>query len=183
MLHPASSTLLGSGVWVTPPLCGEIKFRLGDRHPMGPSSPGLPGALSHGEPGMVPRGKKGPGAARGPGAPHLMLLPSHQVIAPWRLPEFYQRFPGRRELMDYAKVGAGSGRLRDARGSCGMLTMAWRVAAATLHNIPAAPRRSLLVGEGGFPSIIFFRSFLSKSPVITWLLIVTRFPRKQVLVP
>ncbi|NXI45656.1 ASSY synthase, partial [Galbula dea] len=31
------------------------------------------------------------------------LCPKIKVIAPWRLPEFYQRFPGRRELMDYAK--------------------------------------------------------------------------------
>ncbi|KFZ60612.1 Argininosuccinate synthase, partial [Antrostomus carolinensis] len=31
------------------------------------------------------------------------LCPNIKVIAPWRLPEFYQRFPGRRELMDYAK--------------------------------------------------------------------------------
>lgn len=38
-----------------------------------------------------------------------MLLPSRQVVAPWRLPEFYQRFPGRHELMDYAKVGVGVG--------------------------------------------------------------------------
>ncbi|NWY69606.1 ASSY synthase, partial [Erithacus rubecula] len=31
------------------------------------------------------------------------LCPKIKVIAPWRLPEFYQRFPGRPELMDYAK--------------------------------------------------------------------------------
>ncbi|NWR63534.1 ASSY synthase, partial [Bucorvus abyssinicus] len=31
------------------------------------------------------------------------LCPKIKVIAPWRLPEFYQRFPGRNELMDYAK--------------------------------------------------------------------------------
>ncbi|XP_005146299.2 argininosuccinate synthase [Melopsittacus undulatus] len=31
------------------------------------------------------------------------LCPKIKVIAPWRMPEFYQRFPGRRELMDYAK--------------------------------------------------------------------------------
>uniref|UniRef100_A0A8B9EW41 argininosuccinate synthase n=1 Tax=Anser cygnoides TaxID=8845 RepID=A0A8B9EW41_ANSCY len=31
------------------------------------------------------------------------LCPSIKVVAPWRLPEFYQRFPGRRELMDYAQ--------------------------------------------------------------------------------
>ncbi|NXH06868.1 ASSY synthase, partial [Loxia leucoptera] len=31
------------------------------------------------------------------------LCPKIKVVAPWRLPEFYQRFPGRRELMDYAK--------------------------------------------------------------------------------
>ncbi|NXI56342.1 ASSY synthase, partial [Chloroceryle aenea] len=31
------------------------------------------------------------------------LCPKIKVIAPWRLPEFYQRFPGRRELMEYAK--------------------------------------------------------------------------------
>ncbi|NXL17058.1 ASSY synthase, partial [Setophaga kirtlandii] len=37
------------------------------------------------------------------------LCPKIKVVAPWRLPEFYQRFPGRRELMDYAKVGAAVG--------------------------------------------------------------------------
>ncbi|NXE46275.1 ASSY synthase, partial [Casuarius casuarius] len=31
------------------------------------------------------------------------LCPGIKVIAPWRLPEFYRRFPGRRELMDYAE--------------------------------------------------------------------------------
>ncbi|NXY38679.1 ASSY synthase, partial [Pomatorhinus ruficollis] len=31
------------------------------------------------------------------------LCPKIKVVAPWRLPEFYQRFPGRCELMDYAK--------------------------------------------------------------------------------
>ncbi|NXX04800.1 ASSY synthase, partial [Larus smithsonianus] len=31
------------------------------------------------------------------------LCPNIKIVAPWRLPEFYQRFPGRRELMDYAK--------------------------------------------------------------------------------
>ncbi|NXI13111.1 ASSY synthase, partial [Irena cyanogastra] len=31
------------------------------------------------------------------------LCPEIKVVAPWRLPEFYQSFPGRRELMDYAK--------------------------------------------------------------------------------
>ncbi|NXW86283.1 ASSY synthase, partial [Alopecoenas beccarii] len=31
------------------------------------------------------------------------LCPNIKVVAPWRLPEFYQRFPGRRELMEYAK--------------------------------------------------------------------------------
>ncbi|NXE09499.1 ASSY synthase, partial [Lophotis ruficrista] len=31
------------------------------------------------------------------------LCSNIKIIAPWRLPEFYQRFPGRRELMDYAK--------------------------------------------------------------------------------
>ncbi|NXG34700.1 ASSY synthase, partial [Dromaius novaehollandiae] len=31
------------------------------------------------------------------------LCPGIKVIAPWRLPEFYHRFPGRRELMDYAE--------------------------------------------------------------------------------
>lgn len=27
-----------------------------------------------------------------------------QVIAPWRMPEFYNRFQGRNDLMEYAKV-------------------------------------------------------------------------------
>ena len=30
------------------------------------------------------------------------LQPSIQVIAPWRLPEFYERFAGRNDLLDYA---------------------------------------------------------------------------------
>lgn len=32
------------------------------------------------------------------------LLPELQVIAPWRIPEFYERFPGRKELFEYAKT-------------------------------------------------------------------------------
>lgn len=27
-----------------------------------------------------------------------------QVIAPWRIPEFYNRFKGRKDLMEYAQV-------------------------------------------------------------------------------
>ena len=33
---------------------------------------------------------------------HFMLL---QVIAPWRLPEFFNRFKGRLDLFEFAKVG------------------------------------------------------------------------------
>ena len=49
----------------------------------------------------------GPGEAssRAPGADPL---PHVQVIAPWRMPEFYNRFQGRNDLMEYAKVGACS---------------------------------------------------------------------------
>jgi argininosuccinate synthase len=32
------------------------------------------------------------------------LDPSIQCVAPWRLPEFFQRFKGRLDLMEYAKV-------------------------------------------------------------------------------
>ncbi|GFO18202.1 Argininosuccinate synthase [Plakobranchus ocellatus] len=32
------------------------------------------------------------------------LCPSIQVLSPWRMPEFYKRFPGRNELFEYAKV-------------------------------------------------------------------------------
>uniref|UniRef100_I3MHN0 Argininosuccinate synthase n=1 Tax=Ictidomys tridecemlineatus TaxID=43179 RepID=I3MHN0_ICTTR len=35
------------------------------------------------------------------------LAPQIKVIAPWRMPEFYNRFKGRNDLMDYAKVRAG----------------------------------------------------------------------------
>uniref|UniRef100_T1J5A1 Argininosuccinate synthase n=1 Tax=Strigamia maritima TaxID=126957 RepID=T1J5A1_STRMM len=31
------------------------------------------------------------------------LYPEVEIIAPWRLPEFYQRFPGRKELFAYAE--------------------------------------------------------------------------------
>jgi argininosuccinate synthase len=31
------------------------------------------------------------------------LQPSIKVIAPWRLPEFYERFAGRNDLLDYAE--------------------------------------------------------------------------------
>uniref|UniRef100_A0A8D1T8V8 Argininosuccinate synthase n=1 Tax=Sus scrofa TaxID=9823 RepID=A0A8D1T8V8_PIG len=33
------------------------------------------------------------------------LAPQIKVIAPWRMPEFYNRFQGRNDLMEYAKVG------------------------------------------------------------------------------
>lgn len=32
------------------------------------------------------------------------LVPTIKVIAPWRLPEFYKRFPGRNDLFEYAKL-------------------------------------------------------------------------------
>ncbi|KPP67756.1 hypothetical protein Z043_113612, partial [Scleropages formosus] len=31
------------------------------------------------------------------------LYPSVQILAPWRIPEFYNRFKGRKDLMDYAQ--------------------------------------------------------------------------------
>ncbi|KAJ3175732.1 argininosuccinate synthetase [Irineochytrium annulatum] len=33
---------------------------------------------------------------------YLALEPSIQVVAPWRIPEFYERFPGRSALLEYA---------------------------------------------------------------------------------
>jgi len=33
---------------------------------------------------------------------YYALKPSIKVIAPWRIPEFYERFPGRQSLLDYA---------------------------------------------------------------------------------
>ncbi|PWA00004.1 hypothetical protein BB558_003960 [Smittium angustum] len=33
---------------------------------------------------------------------YLTLHPSIKIIAPWRLPEFYQRFPGRQDLLKFA---------------------------------------------------------------------------------
>lgn len=80
---PRTQHLDGVRVWVTPPWRGEIRFQLG----------GCPG----GGKGDRRRGCKPDTAA------------CHQVVAPWRLPEFYQRFPGRRELMDYAQVGRSPG--------------------------------------------------------------------------
>lgn len=32
------------------------------------------------------------------------LNPSIKVVAPWRMPEFYEQYPGRKELIDYAKA-------------------------------------------------------------------------------
>jgi argininosuccinate synthase len=32
----------------------------------------------------------------------LAIDPKIQVIAPWRIPEFYNRFQGRNDLLDYA---------------------------------------------------------------------------------
>lgn len=61
----------------------------------------------------------------GAGAPHFSapeqrlrpLTPDPtvlQVIAPWRMPEFYNRFQGRNDLMEYAKVRRGQGPLPGA---------------------------------------------------------------------
>ena len=34
---------------------------------------------------------------------YYALKPDIRVIAPWKIPEFYQNYPGRSELLDYAK--------------------------------------------------------------------------------
>ena len=34
---------------------------------------------------------------------YYALKPDIRVIAPWKIPEFYQKYPGRSELLDYAK--------------------------------------------------------------------------------
>ena len=38
-----------------------------------------------------------------------VYLPLMQMIAPWRLPEFFNRFHGRRDLFEYAKVSTRVG--------------------------------------------------------------------------
>ena len=34
---------------------------------------------------------------------YYALKPDIQVVAPWKIPEFYERYPGRRELLEYAE--------------------------------------------------------------------------------
>lgn len=77
------------------------------------------------------------------------------------MPEFYQRFPGRRELMDYAKVGTGVGMdagclgwMQDAWGSCGMLTMVYKPRTASLQHHTGASGWDLFP-----PSILFLLTF------------------------
>lgn len=36
------------------------------------------------------------------------IAPNIKVIAPWRLPEFYERFKGRKDLLEYASVSIKS---------------------------------------------------------------------------
>lgn len=103
-------------------------------------------------------GLPGGGDTRGGCKPHAAAC--RQVVAPWRLPEFYQRFPGRRELMDYAQVGCSP---RPAP-----------------PGTAAAPRWAFLGWFSFFPLTFPSSSLLSKKPVITCLLIVTPFPRKRV---
>ncbi|NWR49627.1 ASSY synthase, partial [Regulus satrapa] len=71
------------------------------------------------------------------------LCPKIKVVAPWRLPEFYQRFPGRRELMDYAKVGAGVGYPKLQLGPAGLSgeipVFHLEKGCWTLHGAPRAP--------------------------------------------
>jgi len=118
------------------------------------------------------KGQRGPRGCKGAGgfSPHAPAL--RQVVAPWRLPEFYQRFPGRRELMDYAKVG-----MLGAAAGCSAGGSSKPCVTSLQHHAGA-------FWCGLFsPPCVFFSSFLSKSPIITWLLIVTRFPKKLVPAP
>lgn len=97
MLHfPfASSAWLGPGFGLLPPCAGRLNFSWGT-NTLWVLAP------------LACRGRGAQGLKESRGFSSLSL-PSCQVVAPWRLPEFYQRFPGRRELMDYAKVGAAVG--------------------------------------------------------------------------
>lgn len=99
-----------------------------------------------------------------------------QVIAPWRMPEFYQRFPGRRELMEYAQVGAMG-------CSHGMLT--WDMGCSPHHvGNGSETGTALLQHPTGLSwGVVFFSSYIHIkipfffSPIITWLLFVTHFPK------
>lgn len=70
---------------------------------------------------LQPLDREASPAVVGPGGassrpPSSDFLPHIQVIAPWRMPEFYTRFRGRSDLMEYAKVrGARAATLVIAR--------------------------------------------------------------------
>lgn len=64
----------------------------------------------------------GPGGTGGPDS-----LSRVQVIAPWRMPEFYNRFQGRNDLMEYAKVRPDS-------------AITWPSSTAPARHIPAEAR-------------------------------------------
>lgn len=79
-----------------------------------------------------------------------------------------------------------SGWSQDARGSRRMLEQTWDAHHGLVGDSKPC-MTSLQHHTGAFwlgffsPSILFF--FLSKSSLITWLLIVTHFPRKRVPAP
>lgn len=89
--------------------------------------------------------------------------------------------------------------LRDAQGNCGMLGWLWDAQDGHRMLRQSWDAHYSLVGDSklcmtslqhhagafclGFFSPFYFFFFVSKSSIITWLLVVTHFPRKRVPAP
>lgn len=73
------------------------------------------------------------------------LKPDIKVIAPWRIPEFYERFAGRNDLLDYAaKVGIPVTQTKAKPWSTDEVGITWPISALrnltvirTLHTSPS----------------------------------------------
>jgi argininosuccinate synthase len=101
---------------------------------------------------------------------YAALDPALRVIAPWKMPEFYQQYPGRRELIAYAeKAGipvkatlaqpwSSDENLMHISFEAGMLEDPWQAPQANMFELTKSPREApdraeelLIDWEDGIP--------------------------------
>jgi len=109
---------------------------------------------------------------------YYALKPDIRVIAPWKIPEFYQNYPGRSELLDYAKKfgipvkatkespWSSDENLMHISFESGMLEDPWQAPMQEMFELskspqqaPADPQEILIEFKNGSPTAVDGKKF------------------------
>ena len=109
---------------------------------------------------------------------YYALKPDIRVIAPWKIPEFYQNYPGRSELLDYAKKfgipvkatkespWSSDENLMHISFESGMLEDPWQAPLQEMFELskspqqaPADPQEILIEFKNGSPTAVDGKKF------------------------